>query len=82
MQQNTRFIIHGIHITENLLHHKAADVRRILEEKGFEEDTRQEGDGATHFYPAPGTPDSAKLTEVVFDEGGFVLEAGGVKHTG
>ncbi len=81
MSSSTRFIIHGTHITENLLHHKAADVRRILEDKGFKEDTSGDADDAKHFHSAAGTPEGGKTTTVQFDDGGFVLEDGGVSHS-
>ena len=73
----TTFIIHAIHITENLAHHKLADVQRILEEKGFEKD---DGDGAEIHFRNPGNPQNGKRTRVEFDEAGFVLEEGGVQH--
>lgn len=78
---NTRFIIHGTHISENLQHHKVSDVRRILEEKGFKE---VQSDGAAdivHFHPGTGTPESQKQTNISFGEAGFV-EENGVTHSG
>ncbi len=81
MASTNRFIVHGSHITENLLHHKAADVRRILEEKGFKEDASAASDDATHFHPPAGTPEDGKTTTILFDDGGFVLEDGGVSHS-
>lgn len=81
MEPTTCFIVHSTHVAENLLHHKASDVRRILEDKGFTEDGAKEEDGATHFYPDAGTPQSSKQTKILFDDGGFVMEEGGVTHT-
>jgi hypothetical protein len=75
---SNQFIVHGTHITENLQHHKATDVRRILEEKGFKEAASQNGDDAAHFYPPTGTPEDGKQTVIHFDED-FVAEDG-VRH--
>jgi hypothetical protein len=81
MAATTLFIIHGVHITENLQHHKANDVRRILEEKGFKEGPSGEDDEATHFYPATGETEHSRQTTVRFEDGDFVAD-GGVSHSG
>ena len=76
------YIIHGTHISENLLHHKASDVRRILEDKGFAE-KQDEGDKENcHFYPTSGAGMGSQQTTVRFGEGDFVLEEGGVTLAG
>jgi hypothetical protein len=75
-----QFIIHGMHITENLLHHKLADVRRILEEKGFGEDKSRTSGDSIHFLPASGAAEKELLTMIQFDDAGFVAEDG-VSHS-
>lgn len=82
MQSSSRFIVHGTHITENLLHHKASDVRRILEDKGFREAPAENGDDAIHFHPASGESQDNKQTTVRFGDGGFVQEEDGVQLSG
>jgi hypothetical protein len=75
---SNQFIIHGMHITENLQHHKTADVRRILEEKGFTENPSAEGD-VTHFYPPAGSLEDQKQTTITFVDN-FVAKDG-IRHT-
>jgi len=71
------FIIHSTHITENLAHHKLADVQRILEDKGFQ---KENDDGAEVHFRNPGNPENSKRTQVSFDAQGFVVEGTGLQH--
>ncbi len=75
MASTSAFIVNGIHVTENLEHHKVSDVRRILEEKGYAESS-ETGTDAIHFNPATGQPDGDKRTVIRFDDSGFVQENG------
>jgi hypothetical protein len=81
MQSSSRFVVHGLHITENLLHHKSSDVRRILEEKGYKESS-DAPDNATLFQPVSGEAQDGKQTVISFDDSGFVLQDGGVELVG
>jgi hypothetical protein len=78
MDANERVIIaHGTHITENLQHHKANDVQRILEGKGFELSNTED---SVEHYKMPNSPENGKHTSISFDEQGFVKEEDGVLH--
>ena len=76
----TVIIAYGTHITENLKHHKASDVQRILEEKGFELMATEAPENGTRHYKLPNSPDNGKRTSIRFDEQGFVNEENGVAH--
>lgn len=73
------FVVLGAHITENLEHHKSADVKRILEDKGFKE-SGSNSDNAVHFYSQEGNPANGKRTIIIFGEKDFVQAQDGVKH--
>ncbi len=77
MQSNSSFIVHGAHITENLEHHKKSDVRRILEDKGFQEDGSGDDD-AVHFTKSD-SGEQDKQTVIRFGDGDFVET---VEHLG
>jgi hypothetical protein len=73
------FIVHGMHITENLEHHKASDVARILEDKGFEQNSDEARQRISHYRLA-GTPETGKHTRISFDAQGFVMKDAGVEY--
>ncbi len=75
-------IAHGTHITENLQHHKASDVQRILEDKGFRLSDTEVSDNETRHYQLPNSADNSKCTYIRFDEQGFVKARDGVCHHG
>lgn len=72
-------IIAGAHLSENLLHHNLSDVRRILEDKGFEEIKDATADPLQHLFAQPGTKPSAKRTVVIFGAHSQVLDENGVQ---
>jgi hypothetical protein len=59
----------GAHISENLEHHKRADVTRILEDKGFKKSTDE---ATVSIYSRPGVTDNGQRTIIVFDDHQFV----------
>ena len=76
---SARFIVSGVHLSENLLHHKRSDVQRVLEDKGFEAAPGDGKDDHAYCYVMPGAAASDKQTIICFDDKGFVLEDGGVQ---
>ena len=87
------YLVRGARISENLEHHKASDVVRILEEKGFKKEdneaaalTAEKGfseaaAGTTadvQCYVHKDGSDNGSRTVIFFDEGNFVRKEGGV----
>lgn len=82
MEAPAKFIVSGMHLSENLLHHKRSDVQRILEDKGFGEAAGDDADSTATHFAQPGAAASDKQTVILFDDKGFVLEDGGVALLG
>lgn len=73
------YIVVGLHLTENLQHHKRADVRRILEEKGFSEIANALPDHMFHFFIQEGQTSSSKRTIIIFGDKDTVHPTEGVR---